>query len=222
MSPPLVSPRAFAVEGLVAKAGALTFAHPTDDALRSPFDEENALAATLGRYGPHLIAGRLAAHAALAAAKVRPRALLRRSTGEADWPAEVVGAITHTRGLAVAVVAPAADFHGVGVDVERRGRLLGPGTRRILSRPEEHGWLDAPPALPGQPLLLLAGAKEVIFKVYFPPTGVRLAFDEAIVQPRPGGGFDATVTRELGLPPRLSIRCVESGEHLILGGALPR
>jgi 4'-phosphopantetheinyl transferase EntD len=222
MSAASLSPRAFPVAELFDDEGVVAFAHPVDEDVASPFEEENRFAATLGLYGPHLMAGRLAAHSALAALGEAPRPLLRTPTGEVAWPAGFVGTISHTKGLAVAVLAPADRFYGVGVDVERRDRTLDEGTRRLLSRPEEHAWLDAPPPLPGHPLLLLASAKEVVFKVYFPASGVRLHFDEATIEPQDEGHLVATVLRPLGLPPRLDIRCLTLGEHLVLGAALPR
>lgn len=221
--PPLVSPRAFAVDALADALGAAVFAHPLDDALESPFDDENALAGQLGPLrGPHLLGGRLAAHAALAALGVEPCALPREATGAVRWPSGTVGAIAHTHGLAVAVVGRQADFYGLGIDVEAHGRTLDAGTRRILSRAEEHAWLDEPPPLPAAPLLLLAAAKEVVFKAYFPPTQVRLRFEDAIVEPSTRG-FSARVLREdLELPRAIDIWIAPVGPHLVLAGGLRR
>lgn len=221
--PPLVSPRAFRVDALADELGVAVFAHVLEDALESPFKEENALARSLGPLrGPHLIGGRLAAHAALGSLGVEPVALAREPTGAVTWPREVVGAIGHTHGLAVAVVGLSAQFHGVGIDVEKADRGIDDGTRRILTRPEEHGWLDAPPPLPAAPLLLLASAKEVVFKAYFPPTQVRLRFTDAVIEPTPTG-FHARVLRpDLGLPTELDILLAAVGAHLVLAGALRR
>lgn len=221
--PPLVSPRAFPVEALADALGAAVFAHPIDDALDTPFDDERALANALGPLrGPHLLGGRLAAHAALASMGIEPCELPREATGAVRWPTGVVGAIAHTHGLAVAIVGASSRFHGVGVDVEARDRTLDAGTRRILSRVEEHAWLDEPPPLPGAPLLMLAAAKEVVFKAYFPPTQVRLRFEDAVVRPSTRG-FTAEVLRAgLEVPLGMEILVAPVGPHLVLAGGLRR
>ncbi len=220
---PLVSPLAFPVPALAEELGVAVFAHPLEAALQSPFDDENELAHSLGPLrGPHLLGGRLAAHAGIASLGMEPSSLAREPSGAVRWPDGVVGAIAHTHGLAVAIVGPAAHFHGVGIDVERDDRGLDGGTRRLLARVEEHAWLDAPPPLPASPLLLLAAAKEVVFKAYFPPTQVRLRFEDAIIEPTTRG-FSARVLRpDLGVPTDLDIRVAPLGPHLVLAGALRR
>lgn len=219
----LVSPRAFPVEALRDALGAAVFAHPIDDALTSPFPDERALADSLGPLrGPHLVGGRLAAHAALASMGREPCSLPREPTGAVLWPPGVIGAIAHTHGLAVAVVGPADRFHGLGIDVEAHGRTLDGGTRRILARTEEHPWLDDPPPLPASPLLMLAAAKEVVFKAYFPPTQVRLRFEDAIVEPSPRGFTASVLRRDLEVPLGMEILVAPVGPHLVLAGGLRR
>lgn len=220
---PLVSPRAFRVDALTDALGAAVYAHPIDDALASPFDDEQELAASLGPLrGPHLLGGRLAAHAALAALGLEPEALPRLPTGAVRWPRGTIGAIAHTHGMAVAVVGREVQFHGLGIDVEAHDRALDPGTRRILSRPEEHPWLDAPPPLPAAPLLMLAAVKEVVFKAYFPPTQVRLRFEDAIVSPSPRGFAARVLRQDLAVPREMDILVAPVGPHLVLAGGLPK
>lgn len=222
-SAPLVSPRAFPVEALADALGAAVYAHPIDDALTSPFESERELAESLGPLrGPHLLGGRLAAHAALASIGIEPEGLLREATGAVRWPPGLVGAIAHTHGLALAIVGQRDQFHGVGIDIEARGRTLDEGTRRIISRPEEHGWLDEPPPLPGAPLLMLAAAKEVVFKAYFPPTQVRLRFEDAIVEPSPQGFHARVLRQELEVPREMDILVAPVGSYLVLAGGLSR
>jgi 4'-phosphopantetheinyl transferase EntD len=207
----------------LARDGLEVWAHDIHAALRSPFGDENELADELGdKRGPHFVAGRLAAHAAIDALGAVDGALPRGDDGEVVWPAGLVGAIAHTPDLAVAVVGDGGRWLGAGVDVEKRGRAIDAGTRRIVARAEEHPWLDAPPDhLIGSPLVALTSAKEVVFKVYFPFTGVRLRFADAIIEPVPGG-FRARLTRELGQPAQLDIRRVVVEDYVVLAGALPR
>jgi 4'-phosphopantetheinyl transferase EntD len=138
----------------------------------------------------------------------------------------VVGAISHTKHLAVAVVGPSVRWWGLGVDVERIDRSLEAGTRRIIARDEEHPWLDAPPALVEESALLwLTMAKEVVFKAMYPPTGVRLGFKDAITRAHETG-VDADVVRDLdalgAAPYRLSVQAARTSEYLVLAGGLPR
>lgn len=220
---PLVSPRAFRVHALADALDVAAFAHPIDDDVESPFEEENELARALGALrGPHFLGGRLAAHAALASLTFEPSALAREPTGEARWPPGTVGAIAHTHGLAVAVVGLGSQFHGIGIDVESADRAIDPGTRRILARAEEHEWLDEPPPLPAAPLLLLASAKEVVFKAYFPPTQVRLRFEDAVIEPTTTGFHARVLRQDLALPLQLDVRLAPLGRYLVLAGALPR
>lgn len=193
------------------------------EGLRSPFDEENALAADLNKRGTHLLAGRLAAHAALRALGHAPCPLLRGDEGEVLWPTGVTGSVSHTPDLAVAVAADAGRYAGVGVDVERRERSLDPGTARLIApADEERAWLAAPPdGLVGDALVALTSAKEVVFKAYFPPTRVRLRYRDAVVTPT-ADGMHARVLPAFDLPSELPIERAEVGQYVVLTGALPR
>jgi len=204
------------------------YSHPIEAALRSPFAQENALAEELGPLrGPHLLAGRLAAHAAIAALPDEPAPLLRADSGEVAWPAPLVGAIAHTPDLAVAIVGRSARYAGAGVDVERRTRTLDEGTARLVARDEERIWLARPPRdLDMDALVALTSAKEVVFKAYFPATRIRLRFADAVVRPV-HGGFRAEVlrtdaTEDKRLPATMDIARALLGDYVVLAGALPR
>jgi 4'-phosphopantetheinyl transferase EntD len=67
--------------------------------------------------------GRACARAALAGFGHGHAILGRRANGAPLWPDGVVGSISHTQGLAVALTAPAEAFRGLGVDVEQYGRV---------------------------------------------------------------------------------------------------
>lgn len=218
-------PAAFRIDALSRRGSLEVFAQPIEEGLRSPFDDENELAASLHRRGPHLLAGRLAAQSAMAALGIDPVSIPRGPEGEPRWPEGVVGSISHTHGLAVAVVGAAGAYATVGIDVERRERTLDERARGVVCHPDEHAWLDEPPPLPAQPLMLLVSAKEVVFKAYYPVTGVRLGYRDAILAPD-DEGITARVVRDLSLAapvrPTLSIRWVEVGEHLVLLGPVAR
>lgn len=219
------TPAPFRIDALSQRGVVEVFAQPIEEGLCSPFDEENAFAATLNKRGPHFLAARLAAHAALEGLGCSACAIGRGEGGEPLFPAGVVGSLSHTHGLAVAAVADAGRAFGLGVDVEKRARTLSPGTQRTLCHPEELSWIDDGRGLPAAPLLALVSTKEVVFKTYFPLTRVRLGYHDAIVTPR-GGHLLARVVRALPLPEgalaELPVRWAKVGEHLVFFGALHR
>ncbi|MFZ9887831.1 MAG: 4'-phosphopantetheinyl transferase family protein [Myxococcota bacterium] len=211
------------VEELSARLGAEVWAQPIEKELSSPSDDENMTAASLGPLrGPHFTAGRLAARASLSSYGVHPHTLPREGSGAVGWPPGFVGAIAHTPALAVAVTAPTTRFYGVGIDVERADRCLSPGARRLVARPEEAAWLEAPAWPLLDPLMLLVAAKEVVFKAYFPHTQVRLRYHDARLEPF-GDGLRATVLRQdLALPLQMDVAIYPYGDYLVLGGVIVR
>jgi enterobactin synthetase component D len=68
-------------------------------------------------------AGRCAARAALGKLGVAPCPILREESGLPIWPEGVVGSITHSAALCLAVCAKVSDARAVGIDVELVGRL---------------------------------------------------------------------------------------------------
>ncbi len=103
--------------------------------------------------------------------------ILRRERGPA-WPPGIVGSLAHSRGAAVAVVAPAARYRGLGVDLERLDRDAATTTRRTLRPEEREALAGRAPAL----AVLWFCVKESIFKALHPLTGVYLGFQDARVQ----------------------------------------
>ena len=102
---------------------------------------------------------------------------------EPCWPAEVVGGIAHTRGYALAAVARAARWRGIGVDVERwlddgAGARIG---ARIATDDElrtlvaQTGWTLA------ETLTAVFSAKETIYKCLFPEVKRYFGFSDAWV-----------------------------------------
>ncbi|HET7770590.1 MAG TPA: 4'-phosphopantetheinyl transferase superfamily protein [Chloroflexota bacterium] len=120
--------------------------------------------------------GRAAAHEALAALGMAASPILRGEKGEPVWPAGIVGAITHTRGVAAAVVGESRDYAGIGVDLEPLEPGLTVRAGRIVCTPEELSWATAAGAEATKRLTMVFCAKEALFKALFPPTRVWLDF----------------------------------------------
>src|SRR5437588_389954 len=81
--------------------------------------------------------GRAAARDALGELGFAPVAIGRGEGGEPLWPAGVVGSISHSRQVAVAVAGLRQDYVGLGVDVEGLSRALQPRAARLICRPSE-------------------------------------------------------------------------------------
>lgn len=149
-----------------------------------PPEEEQALgAASSSRRRAQFALGRACARAALAALGGVGDVAVGRAGGRLpQWPAGYVGSITHSHECAAAAVAKAADFQGIGVDLERT-RRPSDGLLERVTRPAERERLRALPT----PLLPLAftalfAAKESIYKALNPLTGIYLGFGDAEVR----------------------------------------
>ena len=105
------------------------------------------------------------------------------------WPPGVVGSITHSRTLALAIVARADGMRGVGVDLERErrvderiaARVLVPREREQLA---EQDWRT-----------MLFAAKEAVYKAVNPLVGEYLEFADVEISAEADGTYRAAMTR---------------------------
>ena len=124
-----------------------------------------------------------------------PIAILPDDRGAPTLPPGWVGSISHKRGLAVALAAPARAGERIGVDVEvrRPPRLdLAP---RILTEAERAAIADLEPHARGLAVALRFSLKEAIYKSIDPFLRRYVGFREVAVFPEDGV---ARVERELG------------------------
>jgi 4'-phosphopantetheinyl transferase EntD len=87
--------------------------------------------------------GRAAARDALAEVGIAPVAIGSGPGGEPLWPTGIVGAISHTGDLAIAIVGRAADYAGLGVDVERLTPGLSARAAKLVCTLSELAWAAA-------------------------------------------------------------------------------
>lgn len=129
------------------------------------------------------------ARQALAQLGVAPVPLLRGERGAPQWPAGVVGSMTHCDGYRAAAVARSGLLHSIGLDAEPHAPLPD-GVLAMIARPEE---LTRVAALSGDVCgdRLLFCAKEAIYKAWFPLARRWLDFAEASVTLDRGGSFTA-------------------------------
>jgi 4'-phosphopantetheinyl transferase EntD len=141
--------------------------------------------------------GRAAARDALRELGIQDVGVRRGSRGEPVWPSGVVGAISHSQDVAVALVGRAVDYAGLGIDVEEPAR--GPTARaaRLVCRPAEMAWAD--PEAGTERLTMLFSAKEAVFKALFPIEHVWLGFGDAELTWRSErDAFEARVLKSVG------------------------
>ena len=106
---------------------------------------------------------------------VRP--ILPRSVGGGPlWPEGVVGSLAHDRQVALAAVAPAALFAGIGVDVEPFAPLPGRLAAKIATEGERRRGLADPAEL-----RVLLSVKEAVYKATHPGDGLFLGFQDVEV-----------------------------------------
>jgi 4'-phosphopantetheinyl transferase EntD len=135
---------------------------------------------------------RVAARRALAELGHPAAPILPGERGAPQWPAGVVGSMTHCEGYQAAVVARADGFASIGIDAEP-DLPLPDGVLRLVSLPDEQVALsdlaEKQPAVNWDRLLFCA--KEAVYKTWFPLTLQWLDFAEALVDLRPDGTFSA-------------------------------
>jgi 4'-phosphopantetheinyl transferase EntD len=119
--------------------------------------------------------GRALAREALTGFGFPEHPLIPADTREPQWPAGIVGSISHCEDICAVAVAEDRYLSGLGIDLERIGRIDSSIASTICT-PEE---LDEP-SEPGR-LSALFSAKESIFKALFPSTRHFLDFRDVSV-----------------------------------------
>ncbi|MGW1789258.1 4'-phosphopantetheinyl transferase family protein [Streptomyces tubercidicus] len=139
------------------------------------------------------------ARRALAELGFPPAPLLPGPNREPQWPAGVVGAMTHCAGYRAVAVARAAEVRTIGLDAEPNLPVNDPGVVDLVTLPEERTQLRRLAAL--QPEVcwdrLVFSAKESVYKAWFPLTRRWLDFEEALLTLDP---TNATFTAQLLVP----------------------
>jgi 4'-phosphopantetheinyl transferase EntD len=154
--------------------------------------EEAVIAKAVDKRRRDFTTGRACAHEALARLGLPPAPILPGPQGAPQWPAGVVGSITHCDGYRAAAVARAEDVLTVGLDAEP-DEPLPDGVLDVVTRAEERAWLRETGAVtPGACWdRLVFSAKESVYKAWFPLTGRWLGFEEVVITIEPSAGVFA-------------------------------
>jgi 4'-phosphopantetheinyl transferase EntD len=186
-------------------------------------EEQSIIARAVDRRRREFTTGRACARSALAKLGVPPGPILRGERNAPQWPAGIVGSITHCAGYRAAAVARAGELVGIGIDAEPN-QPLPDGVLRAVALPDEEAGLRALPAGTAWDRLLFC-AKEAIFKVWFPLTVLPLGFESARVTIHPTRAtFEAHLlvpSPNPLLPTTLAGRWLATSVHLLAAIALP-
>jgi Phosphopantetheinyl transferase component of siderophore synthetase len=127
--------------------------------------------------------GRAAAREALRALSHTPVPILRGSRGEPIWPPGVVGSITHSCGVAVALAGKTSEYLTIGIDLESATSSLSLRSMKTICVEEEAEWVLASGATEANiRLIRLFSAKEAIFKALYPLVRTELMFKDALLR----------------------------------------
>lgn len=117
--------------------------------------------------------GRACARLALRRAGYDSVALLRDADGVPRWPEGIRGSISHSRGIAIAVVGAAQQYTLLGVDLERTDRLKANALGRIVHEREA--------AFVGEDLeraSIVFSLKEAFYKAQYPEFRIAANFKD--------------------------------------------
>lgn len=128
------------------------------------------------------VTARACAHTALARLGLPPQAIPCGERGAPQWPAGIIGSITHCDGYWACAAGHLADVGAIGIDAEPNFPL----PRGVLDKivlPEECAWLcdladDAPEVCWDR---LVFSIKESVYKAWFPLARRWLGFGDVVI-----------------------------------------
>jgi 4'-phosphopantetheinyl transferase EntD len=171
----------------------------------------------LGRAVPKRIqefaAGRLCARRALAELGFTAYPLRMNRDRSPQWPAPVIGSITHATDICGAVVAERRQFRAIGLDMEIVGSVT-PEIWPTICTPEEKAWLDTlrEPER-SRCAALIFSAKETFYKCQYGVTRQWLEFDDVTLDLLPGDAGAGCFS----LRPRRGIALLEHDTMPVMG-----
>lgn len=154
------------------------------DVLDAPLfpEEEEIIRRSVDRRRREFITARHCARQALARLGLPPAPIPSGPRGRPVWPPGVRGSITHCAGYRAAAVGTAETVAAIGIDAEPH-RPLPDDVLDAIALPEERRLVRA--LTRGHPGVhwdrLLFSAKEAVYKAWFPLTGHRLDFADALI-----------------------------------------
>jgi 4'-phosphopantetheinyl transferase EntD len=157
--------------------------------------EEEVIARAVDKRRREFITGRACARAALARLGLPAAPIPRGERGAPQWPAGVVGSITHCAGYRASAAAWRRDVRTIGLDAEPHAPLPPQVLDTVASAAEQARLAELAAAVPAVHWdRLLFSAKESVYKAWFPVTGQWLGFGDAAIDFGPERGqFSARI-----------------------------
>jgi 4'-phosphopantetheinyl transferase EntD len=153
----------------------------TDVSEAELFDEERAVIANaVPKRRGEFATVRYCARKALAELGVLPAPLMPGERGAPQWPARIVGSMTHCASYRAAAVARTSTVCSIGIDAEPH-ESLPEGVLDAISLPDERTRLAELAVADGTMCWdrLLFCTKEAVYKTWFPLTRAWLGFEQA-------------------------------------------
>ncbi|MEU2373704.1 4'-phosphopantetheinyl transferase family protein [Streptomyces misionensis] len=200
------------IEELLPESVVAVEAHRDDPLWETPLHPEEAVLVSraVAKRRREFAAVRGCARRAMEKLGIPARPVVSGERGAPQWPAGIVGSMTHCDGYCAAALVRATDLASLGIDAEPHGPLP-EGVGPSVFLPAETARLER---LAGQrPAVhwdrILFSAKESVYKAWFPLTREWLDFSEADItlDPAPDGAPHGTLHAELLVPgPRVGDR----------------
>ncbi|MCP5074588.1 MAG: 4'-phosphopantetheinyl transferase superfamily protein [Rhodobacteraceae bacterium] len=162
-------------------------------------DETPVLATMIAKRKREYIAGRVAAHEALAAIGVFARPVVAGQDRSPQWPNDTVGSISHSTTHCIAVAARKGAIRSLGIDVEPQAELDSNVVAEVCTN-DEINWLSRYPiGERGDLTRVIFSAKESVFKAQYPLTGCLFGFMGLRIDlDQENSRFKATFTDQFG------------------------
>ncbi|TWV41885.1 4'-phosphopantetheinyl transferase superfamily protein [Streptomyces misionensis] len=190
-------------------------AHRDDPLWEAPLhpEEEVLVARAVAKRRREFAAVRGCARRAMEKLGIPARPVVSGERGAPQWPAGIIGSMTHCDGYCAAALARATDLASLGIDAEPHGALpegVGPSVFLPAETARLERLAGRGPAVHWDRILF--SAKESVYKAWYPLTHKWLDFSEAdiTVNPAPDGEPHGTLHAELLVPgPRVGPRRVQ-------------
>lgn len=195
-----------------------------DDAYaRARIEAPPALETAVAKRRTEYLAGRLCARIALQDLGIQAVPTSGKDRAP-RWPAGAVGAITHSRGRAAALVGAARRWQGLGLDTERwlapaRARRL---SDEILTAGERESIENLDDNAFARRLTRVFSIKESLFKALYPLTGQRFYFQDAAMMDEHTIALRRTLSDHWRKGTRLPVRWRDEEDGVLSWIAVPR
>lgn len=154
--------------GILPRSVSVAAKHPGLPLGEIPIAEAEAVEAAVLRRRVEFHAGRDAARRAMQAAGHAHAPIPMAPDRAPIWPDGLVGSITHTNAMCLAVVAPATALAGIGIDLEHAEALPSDLLEEVTTSSERDWLRTQPTAERGVMARLIFSAKEAAYKAQYP------------------------------------------------------